>query len=140
MDHSKDTFLDDSSTKIVSDPAARYYRANEGISKSDFLSIVALTGFNLTEFTKLLPVTRRTIEKSKNTDLLSPAVSDRVLQIVALFDHGETVFGNVSSFKDWISTTSIALGGKRPMDFMDSDTGISLVNDQLGRIAHGVYA
>jgi len=127
-------------TALLNDPAARYYKAHEGISKSDFLEVVASTGFNLTEFTKLLPVTRRTMEKSKDDDLLSPTVSDRVLQIAALFNHGGEVFGNLKSFKDWISTTSIALGGKCPIDFMDSDTGISLINDQLGRIAHGVYS
>lgn len=140
MNYPESSFDEPPIIRILNDPAVRYYKANEGISKSDFLEIVARTGFNLTEFTKLLPVTRRTIEKSKDNDLLSPTVSDRVLQIAALFNHGGEVFGKIKSFKDWLSTSSIALGGKCPLDFMDSDTGISLVNDQLGRIAHGVYS
>ncbi len=125
---------------ILNDPATRYYKANEGISKSDFLSIVAMTGLNLTEFSALLPVTKRTIEKFKDEDLLSPIVSDRVLQIASLYQHGADVLGDVSIFKDWLNTPLIAIAGKRPIEFMNNDTGISIIHDLLGRIAHGVYS
>ncbi len=125
---------------ILNDPATRYYKANEGISKSDFLSIVAMTGLNLTEFSALLPVSKRTIEKSKDEDLLSPVVSDRVLQIASLYQHGADVLGDVILFKDWLNTPLIAIAGKRPIEFMNNDTGISIIHDLLGRIAHGVYS
>ena len=125
---------------ILNDPATRYYKANEGISKSDFLSIVAMTGLNLTEFSALLPVSKRTIEKSKDEDLLSPVVSDRVLQIASLYQHGTDVLGDVGTFKDWLNTPLIAIAGKRPIEFMNNDTGISIIHDLLGRIAHGVYS
>ena len=125
---------------ILNDPATRYYKANEGISKSDFLSIVAMTGLNLTEFSALLPVSKRTIEKSKDEDLLSPVVSDSVLQIASLYQHGTDVLGDVGTFKDWLNTPLIAIAGKRPIEFMNNDTGISIIHDLLGRIAHGVYS
>lgn len=125
---------------ILNDPAARYYKANEGISKSDFLSFVEMTGLNLTEFSTLLPVSKRTIEKAKNQDLLSPVVSDRVLQIVSLYQYGRDVFGEIEPFREWLQSPLIALGGKKPLEFMDNDTGISFIRDLLGRIAHGVYS
>ncbi len=125
---------------ILNDPAARYYKANEGISKSDFLSIVTMTGLNLTEFSALLPVSKRTIEKSKDEDLLSPVVSDRVLQIASLYQHGADVLGDVDIFKDWLNTPLIAIAGKQPIEFMNNDTGISIIHDLLGRIAHGIYS
>lgn len=125
---------------ILNDPATRYYKANEGISKLDFLSIVAMTGLNLTEFSALLPVSKRTIEKSKDEDLLSPVVSDRVLQIASLYQHGADVLGDVATFKEWLNAPLIALAGKRPIEFMNNDTGISIISDLLGRIAHGVYS
>lgn len=130
----------DDTDNILNDAAARYYRANEGISKSDFLSIVAMTGLNLTEFSALLPVSKRTIEKVRNRELLSPAVSDRVLQIASLYKHGADVFGDVVMFQDWLRSPLIALGGKKPIEFMNNDTGLSIVRDLLGRIEHGVYS
>lgn len=125
---------------IVNEPAARYEKASTGISKSDFLSIVAYSGLNLTEFSKLLPVSKRTIEKTKDSDLLNPVVSDRVLQLGALYQYGTEVLGDKDSLKEWINSSLIALGGKKPIDFMNNDTGISMVKDLLGRIEHGVYS
>lgn len=128
------------SDNILNDPAVRYYKANEGISKSEFLSIVKMTGLNLTEFSAFLPVSKRTIEKVKDEDLLSPVVSDRVLQIASIYQHGQDVLGDVPSFEEWLQSPLIALGSKRPIQFLNNDTGISLVRDLLGRIAYGVYS
>ncbi len=125
---------------IVSAPSVRYQKAKEGISKSDFLAIVAETGLNLSQFSRLLPVSKRTIEKAKDQDLLSPVVSDRVLQIASLYQYGSNVFESNQSFQSWLQSPLIALGGKEPIDFMNNDTGISMVKDLLGRIEHGVYS
>ncbi|MEM7296742.1 MAG: antitoxin Xre/MbcA/ParS toxin-binding domain-containing protein [Bacteroidota bacterium] len=125
---------------ILNDPAAKYHKATEGISKSDFLVIVANTGLNLTEFSALLPVSRRTIEKAKDKDLLSPAVSDRVLQVASLYEHGGLILGDNATFKEWLDSPLISLGGKKPIEFINNDTGISMINDLLGRIEHGVYS
>ena len=50
------------------------------------------------------------------------------------------MFGSSASFKQWLSASLIALGGKKPIEFINNDTGISLVDDLLGRIEHGVYS
>ena len=125
---------------IVGEPAIRYQKASEGISKSDFLVIVANTGLNLTEFSALLPVSKRTIEKTKDRDLLSPVVSDRVLQIASLYQFGSNVIGSNQLFQEWLQSPLIALGGKKPIHFINNDTGISMIKDLLGRVEHGVYS
>lgn len=131
---------DEEKNNMINEPALRYGKARDGISKSEFLAIVASSGMNLTEFSSLLPVSKRTIEKVKQQELLSPQVSDRVLQIASLYQLGSEVFGNIKSFQDWLHTPIIALGGEKPISFLDRDTGISMVNETLGRIAYGVYA
>lgn len=125
---------------IVSEPAVKYQKSIEGITKSDFLAIVADTGLNLTAFSKLLPVSKRTIEKVKDQELLSAAVSDRVLQIASLYQFGSTVLGSDKLFQEWLQSPLIALGGNTPMDYIKNDTGISIVRDLLGRIEHGIYS
>ena len=125
---------------VLNDPTVRYYSAAKGMTKSDFLSIMVDLGLNLTQLTALLPVSRRTIEKVKDEELLSPEVSDRVLRLAALFDHGRVVFQSSDLFKQWLHRPVLALGDKCPIDFINNDTGISLVNDLLGRIEHGVYS
>ncbi len=127
-------------SNILSEPAERYYSASKGITKSDFLALAAEMGLNLTQITALLPVSRRTVEKVKDKELLSPEVSDRVLQLYALFGHGRVVFGSTDLFTQWLHSPVLALGDKPPYDFINNDTGISMVNDLLGRIEHGVYS
>lgn len=125
---------------IINEPAERYRKANEGIPKSDFLALVAETGLNLTTFSSLLPVSKRTIEKIKDEELLSPLISDRVLQIAALYNYGSAIMGDKHTFQGWVQSSLIALGGKKPIDFMNNDTGLSMVKDLLGRAEHGVYS
>ena len=125
---------------LVREPAIKYQKATKGISKSDFLAIVSSTGLNLTQFSKLLPASKRTIEKTKDQDLLSPTVSDRVLQIASLYQFGSNVLGDNQQFQAWLQAPLIALGGKKPIDFINNGTGISMINDLLGRIEQGVYS
>jgi putative toxin-antitoxin system antitoxin component (TIGR02293 family) len=40
----------------------------------------------------------------------------------------------------WLGTPNRALGGERPLDLLDTDTGVRMVEDILGRIAYGVYS
>jgi len=125
---------------MVNEPAVRYEKAHNGISKLDFIAVAEMTGLNLSEFSSFLPVTKRTIEKVKDQELLSPQVSDRVLQIATLYQQGIELFGNSGEFKDWMGSSIIALGHKRPIDFMDNGIGIAIIHDLLGRIEHGVYS
>lgn len=132
--------IKDKISSIVNEPAVRYQKAHNGITKSDFIAVVNMTGLNLSEFSKFLPVSKRTIEKVKEEELLNPQVSDRVLQIATLYQQGIEVFGSTSIFKEWMNSSIIALGSKKPIDFMDNGTGIAIIHDLLGRIEHGVYS
>ena len=125
---------------IVNEPAVRYLKAHNGITKSDFIAVATMTGLNLTEFSKFLPVSKRTIEKVKDKELLSPQVSDRVLQIATLYQQGIALLGSTSVFKEWMNSPIIALGNKKPINLMDNGTGIAIIHDLLGRIEHDVYS
>jgi len=124
----------------VNEPALKYKLAHEGITKSDFLAFVSDSGMNLTEFSALLPVSKRTIEKVKDHELLSPQVSDRVMSLVSLYQFGELILDSNDNFKLWLHTPLIALANKRPIEFLNNETGISMIKDILGRVEHGVYS
>ena len=131
---------DKETINLLNEPALRYERAQQGLSKSDMLTIVSMTGLSLTKFSTLLPVSKRTVEKVKDDELLPPVVSDRVIQLSSLFQHGAEVFGDVREFRSWLDTELLALGNRKPFEYLDAGTGISIVNDLLGRISHGVYS
>lgn len=41
---------------------------------------------------------------------------------------------------EWLTTSSKGLGNKRPLDLINTSTGVSLVSDELMRIEHGYVA
>ena len=132
--------IPEKAVSMVKDPALRYYKSVEGITKSEFLNIVSLTGMTLRDFSLLLPVTKRTIEKAKASEKLRPDVSDRVLEIGTLYLEGIDLFGSKEAFNEWLNTYLMALGGKMPIDMLNSSNGIQMVRDVMGRIAHGVFS
>lgn len=132
--------IPEKATSMVKDPAVRYYKSVEGITKSEFLNIVSLTGMTLRDFATLLPVTKRTIEKAKANDKLRPDVSDRVLEIGTLYLEGIDLFGSKEAFNEWLNFHLMALGGEKPIKLLNSSNGIQLVRDIMGRIAHGVFS
>lgn len=125
---------------ILNDPVVRYKKSVDGITKSQFLSIVGLTGLTLTDFTDLLPVSKRTIEKVKNEELLRPDISDRVLVLGSIYQQGIDLFGSKESFNQWLHSPLVALGGEKPFHLLETSNGISLVSDVMGRLAYGVYS
>ncbi|HEY3837635.1 MAG TPA: antitoxin Xre/MbcA/ParS toxin-binding domain-containing protein [Bryobacteraceae bacterium] len=72
--------------------------------------------------------------------LLTPAESDRTVRMARVFANAVEMIGDEEKAIEWLSTPNRALGGERPLDLLDTDTGARLVEDILGRIAYGVYS
>lgn len=81
-------------------------------------------------------LTRRLTQAS----LLTPAESDRTVRMARVYANAIEMIGNKEKAIEWLSTPNRALGGERPLDQLDTDTGASMVADLLGRIAYGVYS
>ena len=61
-------------------------------------------------------------------------VADRIVMKVA------EVLGSQEEASRWLDTPNRALGGRTPLELLDTDLGSRQVEDVLGRIAHGVYS
>jgi putative toxin-antitoxin system antitoxin component (TIGR02293 family) len=78
--------------------------------------------------------------KETKNKVLDPATSSKTIELAALFSKGANVFGSLDSFKQWLRTSNSALENKKPIDFLDSSIGFSIINDELGKIEYGVFA
>ncbi len=56
-----------------------------------------------------------------------------------ILDKAEKVFGDPNKARSWLSRPCRALGGAIPQSLFDSPSGVKTVEDELGRIEHGVY-
>lgn len=113
--------------------------SRKGITKQALLNLGRALNLNLEELAALLPVTKRTLQRRKTDSLLSSSVSEHIILLAELAEHGSKVFGNAVSFNKWLREKSTALGTS-PIRLLDTTIGIQLVSDELGRLEYGVFA
>lgn len=114
--------------------------ARKGISKKALLQIAEMSDLSVSELSGLLPVSLRTIQRYKDTDLMDRAVSEQALHIAEVISIGSRVFSSLEDLQRWLHTESPALGHQKPVSFLDTGFGARMVCDLLGRIEHGVYS
>ena len=90
--------------------------------------------------------------KKKNDETLTQDQGEKVLEMVRLIGLTQSIvseFGDPELARDfdaakwlgeWLDVPQPSLGMKKPADFLDSATGIQLVEDLLKRIAVGAFA
>lgn len=112
----------------------------KGLGKKHLDALMETTGLHLAAMARILHVSERTMHRYANDTLLNPEISERLIEIAKIYARGQEVFGDLESFKSWMDQSVPALGSKRPIDFLDTSIGIRLIEDELGRMEHGVYA
>jgi putative toxin-antitoxin system antitoxin component (TIGR02293 family) len=113
----------------------------EGIPYYAFESYVRKSPFNISEWSDLLGLSERSLQRyKKDKKPFDRLHSDRIIEIVLVLRKGVEVFGNEEKFTHWMNSKIIALGGIKPKELLDSSFGIKLLNDELTRIAYGIFA
>jgi len=114
--------------------------ARQGIAKNSLQKLAEIGGISIKQFTELLPVSLRTIQRYSGKDLLAPEVSDHALRIAEVFAKGIDVFDTRQSFQRWLQSPLVGLGGQTPLSLLDTSFGVRMVMNELGRLEHGVYS
>jgi len=78
--------------------------------------------------------------KQRSGRPLSAEDSEKILRILRATRRAEEVFGDEEEGRAWITSPLTAFGGRRPLDYLDTQDGYELVTDELGRIAFGAPA
>ncbi|MFA7616893.1 MAG: antitoxin Xre-like helix-turn-helix domain-containing protein [Weeksellaceae bacterium] len=112
-----------------------------GISYPAFQKVVDDFSFTIEEWSTFLHLSERTLQRYKKNDTSFDSLqSERILQITLFYQRGIDVFGDRDNFDTWLNTVSIALGNIKPKELLDNSFGISLLDEELIRIEHGVLA
>ena len=114
--------------------------ARIGIQKSKLLSIAHETGLTLKELSSYLRISTRSIQDKEASQLIAPGPSERALYIARLFKSGNELFGNMDKFHNWLNIENLAMGGEKPVSYLDTFSGIQLVMDELNAIEYGFPA
>jgi putative toxin-antitoxin system antitoxin component (TIGR02293 family) len=115
--------------------------AREGVSISYFNNLSDQIHLGLQEWSGYLHLSERTIQRyKKEKKTFDPIYSEKIVTIELLYKKGIDVFGIADNFYTWMDTKSVALGGVKPKELLDTSFGITMVYNELGRIEHGIFA
>ena len=143
---------------ILNEPAAVYYLAatvpifntfdthhfintsRNGVSMYQLEKLMNKYDLTLKETAIILNISERTLQRYLPNDILSKDVSDRTLHLQRLYERGAGVFGTLNNFKSWMKTPVLIFNNQLPISFLDTIFGFELLEDELGRIEHGIFA
>ncbi len=116
-------------------------QSRKGISFAEFDKFISEFPLNQSEWAKLLHISERTIQRYRKEKRKFDTVhSEKILQLILLFNHGKSLFGNKESFALWLKSPLVSLNKAKPISLLDSSFGVEIVKDELSRIEHGVLA
>ncbi|RTR27013.1 antitoxin Xre/MbcA/ParS toxin-binding domain-containing protein [Shewanella atlantica] len=73
-------------------------------------------------------------------DRLSAKHTEHLLMMMEVLYLGGRYFGERAAALDWLNKPTPVFGGVAPMSLLDTATGISIITDELNRLAHGMTA
>jgi putative toxin-antitoxin system antitoxin component (TIGR02293 family) len=114
--------------------------SRSGVQKSSLKTLSRYLGVTMDTMSNLLHTSHRNIQRKDDKDLLDVHKSERVIEIAEVVSRGLEVFGSADNLRQWLHSSIIALGGKKPVELLDTSFGVRMILKLLGRIEHGVYS
>lgn len=126
---------------LIRDKITIVLSSRRGVDAVLFFDLAELTGYKREEMAPLFDTSLKTLLRYKETKRkLSPVAGELALKMLALFQHGEAIFGSIAEFRSWLDVPAYGLGNQRPFDLMQTSGGIDLIDDELARIEFGALA
>ncbi|MCO4292573.1 MbcA/ParS/Xre antitoxin family protein [Solitalea sp. MAHUQ-68] len=125
---------------LMGNPQAQLRVIREGLPAKALSDIITLSGASQIDVANMLRMSEKTlrsyIKESKQLDI---GVSEHLIQLFELFDKGIEAIGSLDNFKKWLQSKSIGLAAK-PIELLNTITGIELIKEELIRIEFGALA
>ena len=98
-------------------------------------------GFSNKMMSYLLTISESTYQRRIKTQ--SKLINDEAEKAIALselYAKGLDLFGTNEKFRTWLEKANFALGGRKPIDLLDTAIGRQEAIGILIRIEHGIYS
>lgn len=101
-----------------------------------------MLGLTSKEFLPMLGMNVRSFQRNKKDKSwrLNPLQSEQALKITELVAFADDYFGDHDVTLKWLNTPSNAFSKKRPIELLDTSTGIEAVLDKINLLAYGMTA
>lgn len=112
----------------------------EGLPFESLELVMERFGISREEISSALDLPARTLARRKQEQRLRRDESDRLFRLVRIASQAAEVLGGDGKASRWLHAPNRALGGRPPLELLDTDLGSRQVEEVLGRIEHGVYS
>jgi putative toxin-antitoxin system antitoxin component (TIGR02293 family) len=109
----------------------------KGLPAASLQALLEKAALSAADLAPVIP--ERTQLASRGRERLTPEQSDRLARLARLLSLADETLGSAEKAWLWMERPNRALGGKRPIDLVKRSSGSLLVEQVLGRLAHGVY-
>lgn len=125
----------------INDTISIVLASRRGVDATAFFDLADLSGYRREDVARLFDTSLKTLTRYRNANQkLSPLFGELTLKMLALFRHGEEIFGNLTEFRNWLNVPAYGLGNQIPFSLMQTSGGIDLIDDELIRIEFGATA
>lgn len=111
--------------------------ARKGIKPKVFYDFAEVINMPEKSLAGIINLSARTLSNYKDQHkTLEPVYSEHLLKLIALFEKGETIFGNVDEFNYWLKKP-FWNAKETPMDWVVTPGGVDLLIKELEKLAQG---
>lgn len=126
--------------KKISTPVELSEKIREGLPYASLEVLLSKLRVPRTQAAAALNFPERTLARRRREKRLHPDESDRVLRLARLFTLASKVLESEETAAAWFTQSNRALGGKAPLNLIDTEIGAREIEDVLWRIAYGMFS
>ncbi len=112
--------------------------SQKGLQKKSLTTLAAVMSIPMKDMAQLLNISYKTLGRKRNDDTMDRLSSSLVIEMAQMVAHGLAIFGDQDRLRKWLQRSNQALKGQRPLDLMNSPTGLRLVGSVLTRLEEGI--
>lgn len=108
------------------------------INNSHLLKIKELSSFSDVDLSEYLNISVRSLHSYiKKDTLFKTNLKEPIIYLLYLLKHGIKVFGSKKEFDNWLNSENFFFDGKKPVNFLNTITGIRFIDDRLTAMEYG---
>jgi len=108
------------------------YKSLREVAEAYHLDLRAVAG--------ILRIPERTLARRRHSGRFLADESDRLARLARVGALAQSILGDREKTSRWLTTGNPALGGRPPLDLLDTDPGCRQVEGVLQRISHGIVS
>lgn len=114
-------------------------RIQKGLPYIALEKALKASAFGLSDL-KVIGLPRRSLTHRKSKGALSPDQSDRLFRFMRIYTEALNTFDDKEKARTWLRRNTKPLGNRTPFEMLATGEGTRLVEQLLGRVAHGIGA